>query len=407
MRIAYFDCFAGASGDMILGALLDAGIDLEDLEAVLRGLPLDGYHLETERVRRGPIAATKLHVVLDADPDALPERTLPSILDLLDRSTLAAPVIERSGAIFQALAEAEAQVHGVAPEEIHFHEVGAIDSIVDIVGAVAALHLLDVDRIFCSPLPPGGGTVWSRHGRLPVPAPATVSLLARAGAPLGTNPVEPCPYELVTPTGAAILTTLATFTRPSVYLDSVSYGAGGLDPKEFPNVLRLWTGEAIEPVTEPLVLLESNLDNVSGEILGYAFERLFAAGALDVWHTPVHMKKNRPGTLLSVIGLAHQEPELARVILRETRTLGVRVRNFRRYEADRHVYRLDSTLGEAEIKVKILEARIAGLHPEFESARELAEEHNLPLTVVYDRLRAEAEAKWPVGSVPPDEDESE
>ncbi len=402
MRIGYFDCFAGASGDMILGALLDAGVSLHDLQEVLRGLPLDGYHLAVERVRRGPIAATKLSVVVDAEPAELPERNLPVILDLLGRSSLPAPVVERAGAVFRALAEAEAQVHGVTPDEIHFHEVGAIDAIVDITGAIAGLHLLDLDRIYASPLPPGGGTVWSRHGRLPVPAPATAALLARAGAPFGPNPVEPCPYELVTPTGAAILTTVATFQRPSVYLSRVGYGAGGRDPDQFPNVLRLWSGEAVGPaVTEPLILLETNLDNVSAEVLGYAFERLFAAGALDVWFTPIQMKKHRPGTLVSVIGPAHLEPALADVLIRETLTLGVRVRPFRRHEADRRVCSFVSSLGPADVKVKILDGRIAALNPEFESARALATHHNLPLTLVYDRLRAEAAARWPIGSLPP------
>ena len=408
MRIGYFDCFAGASGDMILGALLDAGVPLGDLQDALRGLPLDGYHLAVERVRRGPIAATKLNVVVDAEPADLPERNLSAILDILARSTLPAPVIERAGDVFRALAEAEAQVHGVTPDEIHFHEVGAIDAIVDITGAIAGLHLLGLDQIYASPLPPGGGTVWSRHGRLPVPAPATVALLAQAGAPFGPNPVEPCSYELVTPTGAAILTTVAKFQRPSVFLSRVGYGAGGRNPDQFPNVLRFWIGETVAaPVTGSLIILETNLDNVSAEILGYTFERLFEAGALDVWFSSIQMKKNRPGTLVNVIGPAHLEPELVSVLIRETPTLGVRVRPFRRHEANRQVCSFTSSLGPAEVKLKILDGTIAGLNPEYESARALAASHNLPLTLVYDRLRAEAETRWPPGSAPPDAEGSE
>lgn len=398
MRTGYFDCFAGASGDMLLGALIDAGVSVEDLEDALKGVPFDGYHLETVRVQRGPIAATKANVVIDADEDDLPERRLIDILDLLNGSDLPDPVVEQAGRVFRALAEAEAEVHGAEPEEIHFHEVGAIDAIVDITGTLTALYLLELDAVYASPLPPGGGTIWSSHGRLPVPAPATAALMARAGAPFGPNPVEPCPYELVTPTGAAILTTIATFERPSVFLERIGYGAGGQNPTEFPNVLRLWVGDSIMPVTEPLVLLETNLDNVAAEVLGYTFDRLFAAGAFDVWFTSIQMKKNRPGTLVSAIGPAHLENALADILIRETRTLGVRVRPFRRHEADRRIVVLDSPLGTAEVKLKIVGGRIVEVNPEYESARTIAERLELPLTYVYDQLRAQAENEWPYGS---------
>ncbi|MBI2761199.1 MAG: nickel pincer cofactor biosynthesis protein LarC [Chloroflexi bacterium] len=389
MRIAYFDCFSGASGDMILGALVDAGLRLDDLREALAALPVGGYALEAERVTRAGMAATKVHVRLDAAPQ--PHRTLRDILDIFDQSGLVAADRERAGLVFLLLAEAEGRVHGVPADKIHFHEVGAVDAIVDIVGSVIGLRMLGVEEVYVSALPLGGGTVRAAHGVLPVPAPATLELLAAAGAPTRPAAADEPRMELVTPTSAAILTALGHFERPAMRLAAIGTGAGGRDLPGRPNVLRVWLGETdARDAVRTMTLAETNIDDMSGEMFGHAMERLFAAGAADVWFTPIQMKKDRPGVMLSVLCRLELEQQVVAALLHETTTLGVRVREVRRYEAERERFDFSSSLGQATVKVKRLTGEPPHAAPEYDVCRGLAASSGLPLLEVYRIVTAEA-----------------
>ena len=385
-RIAYLDCFSGVSGDMLLGALLHAGAPLEEMRAELARVPLTGYALEAERVTKAGIAALRaeVHVLERQEP-----RTFADVDALIDASSLPAADREKGRAVFRRLAEAEAAVHGETVETVHLHDVGAVDAVVDVVGAVVGLRLLAVEGLYCSPLPMGAGEVGGPHGSLPVPAPAALELLARAGAP--TRAGDAPEGELVTPTGAAIVTTLARFERPEMTLERIGYGAGRRDLPDRPNVLRLWLGEGVSTATRPMVLIETNTDDMPGEMLGYVLEKLLAAGAADAWLTPVQMKKNRPGVVLSLICRESEEEALARLILRETSTLGVRVRPVHRWEAEREVLEFESSLGPAAVKVKRLPDEPPRVAPEYEACRRLAEASGLPLAEVYRIVQAEGE----------------
>ena len=390
MNVAYFDCFAGASGDMLLGALIDAGLSLDHLQREISVLPVAGYTLRGRRDTRGFLSGTKIDVVLDEQPKP-PRRTLGVIEGLLQESTLPAGVKAQAITVFRRLARVEAGIHGVAVDEVHFHEVGATDAIVDVVGTLLGLKLLEVDQVYCSPLPAGSGVLRGSHGVFPLPAPATLGLLAEARAPVAPPPVEGVELgELVTPTAAAILSTIATFRQPAMTLQAVGYGLGTRDNPALPNALRVWIGqEAASPVTGEVHLLETNIDDMNPEVYGYVAERLFAAGALDVWHTPIQMKKNRPGVQLSVLARPDDVLGVVSVLLQETSTLGVRTHVLRRWEAEREIVRFTSTLGEASLKVKRLQGKTVQVAPEYEDCRKLALHHKLPLREVYRLLEAE------------------
>ncbi len=388
MRIAYFDCFSGASGDMILGALVDAGLPLAGLVRELAALPVDGYQLSQRRVSRAGISGTKVDVTLSAA--AQPQRALADLLDILGRSSLPAADRDAAARIFRALAEAEAQVHGVPVEQVHFHEVGAVDAIVDVVGAVVGLRLLGVEQVFVSALPLGGGTARAAHGRIPVPAPATLALLGAVSAPLRDGAGEP-QMELVTPTGAAILTTTGRFGRPSMRLQAWGNGAGGRDLPDRPNMLRVLLGDIDETVaSRTMVLAETNIDDMTGEAFGYAMERLLAAGAADVWFSAIQMKKNRPAVTLSVLCRPELEAAIVAVLLRETSTLGVRVQEVRRYEAGREQLTVNTSLGDVRVKVRHLPGSPPRVAPEFDDCRALALASGRPLMEVIERVTAEA-----------------
>jgi uncharacterized protein (TIGR00299 family) protein len=388
-RLAYFDCFAGASGDMILGALLDAGLDLEALRAEVSklALPEGAFSIEARKVKRAGFAATKLDVRVTEPPR---HRSLAEVLDVVRSSALPAVDRERIEAVFCALGEAEAQVHGETPDAVQLHEVGAVDALVDVAGAVAGLRLLGVESVYVSPLPLGHGETKGEHGALPLPAPATLALLARAGAP--TVEGEGPGGEAVTPTGAAILTTLGRFQRPALRIERVGAGAGGRDPAGRPNLLRVWLGEA-EVAERRMRLVETNIDDMTPELLGYVQEALLAAGAADVWFTPIQMKKGRPAVMVSLLCQEALEAELVGILLRETSTLGVRVRDVGRYEAEREVFEFESSLGAAAVKVKRLPGETPRVAPEYEVCRRLAQERSLPLAEVYRIVAAEAQAK--------------
>ncbi len=388
MRIAYFDCFAGASGDMVLGALVDAGLSLETLRGALASLPIGGYRIEASQEARGALQGTHVRVVVDARQ---PERGLADLLALIEASALSSATRERAGSVFRRLAAAEARVHRVAEEQVHFHEVGAVDALVDVVGAVAGLELLGVEEVYVSPLPLGGGLVASSHGVLPVPAPATLELLATARAPL--RPALPNEVELgemVTPTGAALLTTLGRFERPAFRLVGLGHGLGSREVPGLPNGLRLWLGEKEETPADGLLLFETNIDDMNPEHYGYVMEQLFGAGALDVWFTPVQMKKNRPGTMLSTLARTALEGAIADVLLRETSTLGLRVQAVTRHEAQREVARFESSLGAVAVKVKRRGDAVLQVAPEYEDCRRIAVERRMPLQEVYRIVEREA-----------------
>ncbi len=380
----YLDLFSGAAGDMLLGALLDLGLPLDVLREELAKMDLSGYELEARREVRQGITGTRL-IVHDV-AQAHPARHLRDIRHLIGESRLSPEVRSQSLAVLERLARAEARVHGVPVEEVHFHEIGAVDTLVDVVGFVVGLEHLGVERVYASPVPLGSGFVQTEHGLLPVPAPATAALLAEAGAPVRAHPAQ---TEIVTPTAAALLTELATFACPPIRVRAVGYGFG---TKEFPwpNAVRAWLGDLEgEGLREAVVVLECNLDDATGEMLGYAMERLFAAGALDVWFTPVQMKKNRPGVLLSVLARPERADSLAAVILRETPTLGVRLRPLERVVADRRVREVETPWGPVRVKEKWLGDTCLAISPEYEDCARIAREQGVPLEEVY-RVAARA-----------------
>ncbi|MBI4505077.1 MAG: nickel pincer cofactor biosynthesis protein LarC [Chloroflexi bacterium] len=379
--IAYFDCFSGASGDMLLGALVDAGASAEELRAALATLPLDGYALRAERVVRRGVAGTQ--VTVDIAPQHA-HRRLADVLDLVRGGRLTDRQRERVEAVFRRLAEAEAHVHGALPDEVAFHEVGAVDAIVDVVGAVVALDLLGVSVCACSALPTGGGWVQGAHGLLPIPGPATLELLRRASAPTCPGPGA---AELLTPTGAALLTTLCTFSAPELYLQRVGYGFGQRE-LDWPNAVRVWIGEASAPAAgddlerDAIAVLEATVDDAPGEVVGYAVERLRAAGALDVYTHAVQMKKQRPGIVVTALVPLHAAERLARLLLAETTTLGVRVQQVARLKAPRWPLVVETPYGRLAAKA----ARVGGavrVAPEYEACRAAAEAHGVPLLAVY------------------------
>lgn len=384
--IAYLDLPSGLSGDMFLGCLVDVGWPPEALQATLSRLPLPPgrWSVRAETVHRGPLRATLVTVATSEDHH---HRGLAEIQALIEAADLPTPVREGAIGAFQRLARAEARVHGVPVEQVHFHEVGALDAIVDIVGAAAGLHALGIEALYASAVPLSPGWVETAHGRLPLPAPATLELLAEAGAP--TRPA-PGPGELVTPTGAALLAQFARFAQPTMRLRRIGYGAGRRE-LPWPNVARLWLGEAAdESAPDALVQLETNIDDMNPELYPTVVQRLLAAGALDAWLTPVQMKKGRPGVVLSLLAPAAQEAELAALLLRETTTLGVRVHAVHRHEAGRELHTVATPYGPVPVKLKRLGDRVWGAAPEYEDCRRLAEAADVPVRLVYEAAQAAA-----------------
>lgn len=385
MRIAYFDCFSGASGDMILGACLDAGVGLEDLRGDLAGLKVPGYQVRAEKVKKQGFAATAFHV--EMDPAAhKPHRHLKHIREIIEGANLSDAVLSRALAIFTRLAEAEAQVHNSSIEKVHFHEVGAIDAIVDVVGACMALERLGIERVICSPVPTGSGTVQCDHGIMPVPAPATAVLLK--GVPLASTQEV---GELTTPTGAAILTTLAQSygPMPGMTLETIGVGAGRRDGQTRPNVLRLMIGQASPDAGSPdefdeIAVLEVNLDDAPGEVIGYVLDRLLALGALDAYSTPILMKKNRPAVQISVLCPPERQAALEEVLLTETPTLGVRSYRAQRRKISRSTETVQTPAGPIRMKIGRRGGAVLKVSPEFDDCRAAAERTGRPLIDIMD-----------------------
>lgn len=408
MRLAYFDCPSGAAGDMIMGALVDAGVPFEALRAELAKLELPGFTLERREVMKGVFRATKVDVhVHDHDHvhgeaghahdephgrHVHPQRNLESILALIAASGLAGEVKSRAARIFTRLAEAEARVHGTRVDEVHFHEVGAVDAIVDVTGACIGLHLLGVEAVHCSALPVGGGFVTGAHGRIPIPGPGTAELLK--GFPVVDTGVK---RELVTPTGAAILTTLSVSagTMPAMTVEAVGYGAGDMD-LETPNVLRLFVGRAADSGgRETIMQVETTVDDMQPQLWEAVMERLFESGALDVYLTPVVMKKSRPGTVLTALCPPDKVTELSRVLFEESPTIGVRWTAYQRERLEREVVTLATAYGAISFKVSRLDGRVVTATPEFEEVRRIARAKGLPVREVLDLARAEGRRLLP------------
>lgn len=378
-RIVYFDCFSGASGDMILGALVDAGLPLSRLKKNLACLPLKNFRISARKVLRAGFRATKVSVTVTGKRE--PARGIREIREMVRKSALDPVLQERVLEIFRRLAHAEGWAHGKKPEEVHFHEIGAVDSIVDVVGAVAGLREMNIREIVSSPLPMGSGAVRGVHGALPVPAPATAWLMK--GFPATSSAFS---GELVTPTGAALLTTLASRfgSFPSMEVMEVGCGAGSHDMKGCPNILRIFIGRRLSQALEDETwVLEANLDDLSGEVSGYAMDRLFEAGALDVFFVPVQMKKNRPGILLTVLVKEDCREKVEEVILRETTTLGLRRQLVQRRILERREIPFQSPLGCVRMKVAGKENEVLNVLPEYEDCCRIAAEKNLPLKEVF------------------------
>jgi len=379
--IAYFDCFSGISGDMVLGALVGAGADLRAIETELRKLGLEGWKISAEKVKRGAIFATQVKVETN---EGHHHRGLSVILGRIEKANLAPRAAERARKIFTRLAEAEAKVHNVPVEEVHFHEAGAVDSIVDIVGAAIGFELLGIDEFACSAMDVGAGQVKTAHGLLPVPAPATAELLR--GAPVYTSGIA---RELVTPTGAAIATTLATRYAeiPEMTLRAVGYGAGSADFAEKANVLRILIGEnaaseAGEHWDAPVSVIETNLDDMSPQIYGYLVDRVLAAGALDVFSTSVQMKKNRPGVLVTILCEQTHVTRMIDLVFRETTTIGVRTYDVRRKVLDRELVPVATPFGEVRVKISRMNGSVLNATPEYEDCQRIAAEKGIPLRQV-------------------------
>jgi pyridinium-3,5-bisthiocarboxylic acid mononucleotide nickel chelatase len=386
MKLAYFDCFSGISGDMTLGALVDAGCSVEHLRVELRGLQVSGWELTAEKVWKSGMAATFVTVKTE---DQQKHRSLSAILEILQESQLSPQVRERATAIFTKLGEAEAGVHDMPLEKIHFHEVGAVDAIVDIVGACIGFHVLGIEKFACSALNVGGGTTKMAHGILPVPAPATANLLQ--GKPTYSNGVQ---KELVTPTGAAIVATLCDSfgPQPAMSVSAIGYGAGTADLEGQPNVVRIMIGEAAEKTVagfdEEIAVIEANLDDMNPQIYGYFLEKALGAGALDVYTTPVQMKKNRPGTLLTVLCKPQDTNALMSLIFAETTTFGARTYRAQRRTLPREFLNVATVFGDVRMKISRVNGRILHVAPEYDDCRKLAVEKNVPLQrVISEALR--------------------
>jgi uncharacterized protein (TIGR00299 family) protein len=388
-RLAYLDCTSGAAGDMLLGAVVDLGLPLERLREELGRLRLAGYRLEARRVTRGGLAATKVDVVVD--PATARERRLRDILALVDASALDDAVKERATALFRRLAEAEAAVHGTSVEEVHFHEVGALDSIVDVVGGVIALRWLGVSRFCASRLNVGSGTVATSHGTFPVPAPATARLVA--GVPVYGEGEG----ELLTPTGALLVTAHATDygPLPAMRIEKVGHGAGDRETRGRPNLLRVLVGEEdASGASDRVLVLETELDDASPQLLGPLLEKLLAEGARDAFFTPVQMKKGRPGVLVSVLAPPWRRFALEEVLFRETTTLGVRRAEWDRTCLERELASVETAYGPIRVKIACRGGVVYNASPEFEDCQRAAAERG----VAVKEVLAAALAAWRAGA---------
>ena len=387
-RVGYFQCVGGASGDMILGSLVDCGLPIDTLRSVVSSLGIDGVALRAAPGTRGAVTGTLVTVSVERDDER--RHSMPDFVEMVRRSGLPGPVVASATGILNRLGRAEATVHGVEPEDVHLHELDSLDTVVDVTCSVAGLAELGVEAVYSSPIPTGSGVVRTAHGATPVPAPATLALLTSAGAPIAPPPggVQDA-GEMVTPTGAALLTGLATFEQPEMTVDVSGYGLGSRDPAAYPNALGLWIGSETTGRSS-LVLLETNIDDESPQVLVYAIERLIALGAKDAWLTQAQMKKGRTGQVLSALVTPALESRAADLIMRETTTLGVRSSLVRRHEAGREQVIVQTRFGPIPVKIKKLDGSAIDASPEYEVAKRIALEKRVPLREVLAAARQAA-----------------
>jgi pyridinium-3,5-bisthiocarboxylic acid mononucleotide nickel chelatase len=379
LRLLYIDCIAGAAGDMLLAALLDAGANQDRISDALRSLPASDIEIGLSYTERGGVRAARVEVIAPAGGE---HRTWKDVRRLIDGADLPERARDRAHEAFRRLADAEALVHGTTPDEVRFHEVGALDAIADICGVALALEDLAVDRIAASPLPAPRGFVEGGHGRLPLPAPATLEILRGIGAPLYGVDVD---VELVTPTGATLLATLAGEfgPLPEMHLESIGYGAGSREIATLPNLLRVLVGEQVESAQTKVSLIETNLDDLSPELVPDAMEACFAAGALDVWVTPVQMKKGRPGIVLSALARPADERQVAEALLRETSTLGLRISQVQRWELDRDERVVEVAGEQVRVKIGRLDGEVINVAPEHDDCAAVAARKGLSVKSVW------------------------
>lgn len=382
-RVAYFEPFSGASGDMTLGALIDAGAPLDEIVAMLRGLGLEGWSLTAEPASQNGIAGTQISVQAD---DTEHSRTWATIREMIERSSLPERVKSTAIRIFANLAIAESSIHGATVDGVHFHEVGGIDAIIDICGVACALELLGIEAIYSSAPRAGTGFAKSMHGVIPIPAPATAKLLAMASAPVPAADPErdEVPGELLTPTGAAILTTLATFDRPAFTPSAIGYGYGR-KVLPWPNALRVWIGETSDqPQATGEVLIETNLDDMSPQFVELLIERLFEAGALDAWSTPIVMKKGRPALTISAIADASRKDAITATMIEQSTTLGVRVQPIERTKAVRRFETVVTRWGDVTVKLRAWNGRVIDVAPEYDDCAAIARAEGIPVREVWN-----------------------
>jgi uncharacterized protein (TIGR00299 family) protein len=386
VKIAYFDCFAGASGDMILGALIDAGLPLDYLKNELLKLNLPPFQLAAEKTHKNHLSGTQVKIQI---PPEHHHRTLKDIRALIRKSTLPDKVKETGISIFTRLAEVEGKIHNKSPESVHFHEVGAVDSIVDIMGAAIGFQRLEIEAVYASALPLGSGSIECAHGVLPGPAPATLELLRNI-------PVVPSDIkqELVTPTGAAILSTLSSAFGPvpEMIIENIGYGLGMKDLR-IPNLLRVIIGnQSPEIHGDTVQLIETNIDDMNPQFYDHIMERLFEAGALDVFMTQVIMKKNRPGIVLSILAIPERVNDLSDILFRETTTLGVRISEVKKRKVlDRRIISVSTRWGQGHAKIRILASGEKSAEPEYRDCKALAQKNQVPIQLIYQALKKEAE----------------
>jgi uncharacterized protein (TIGR00299 family) protein len=390
MKIAFFDCFAGASGDMILGALMDAGLGLKQLKGQLAKLHLTHYDVQLKKVLKKGLGGSQAVVTIDKDHHLQPRRHLSHIREIIENSEVSESAKHKSIKIFTRLAEAEAKVHRTRIENIHFHEIGAMDAVIDVVGAVAGLELLNIEAVFCSPLHVGTGTVECAHGTLPVPAPATIELIK--GIPVYSTGVE---GELLTPTGAAILTTLSSGfgPMPAMTAEKVGYGAGTSEPA-IPNLLRVIIGEIRDEAknydVEQVAVVETSIDDMNPQIYEYLIQKMLKMGVMDVFLSPLQMKKNRPGTLVTVICSLDMVNTVSDFLMQETTSIGLRWRIDHRIKANRYFKEVQTQYGMIRFKVAQAGNKIINVSPEYEDCKRVAREKKLPLKAVMEEARAAA-----------------
>ena len=389
MKVAYFDCHSGICGDMILGALVDAGVKLQTIRTGLVSLGLKGYELKSRRVKRGLFGGTKVDVVLSSKAHTH-SRTFTDIERLLRRSKLPKAVIEDSMEIFLRIGKAEAKVHRTKIDKVHFHEVGAVDSIVDIVGGVIGMQALNVDQVLASPLNTGEGSVQCEHGSLPVPAPATLELLK--GIPCYSSGI---PYELTTPTGAAMIGYWAEAFQslPLMKIHKTGYGAGSHIIKEHANLLRVIVGDAEGKGGHKVVLVETNIDDMNPEFYDHIMDSLYSAGALDVYLTSIQMKKNRPAVKISVLAPPAKREAVSHILLTETSTFGIRFTEMDRIILDRQPMKVQTPYGKVAVKVGSLDGQVIHFSPEYDACKQIARKKKIPVKTVYDTALQSAEKK--------------